>query len=113
MQGPQPRERRAVKRVYRPKEDVEGLTLTFPNAVRGETVDITEWPYETEDAEEQRFLASHELVEEVESQEATEAAVRKAQELGVDLANVEGTGSDGKITVKDVEDAAKDKEGDS
>jgi polyhydroxyalkanoic acid synthase PhaR subunit len=34
--------------------------------------------------------------------EATEAARRKALELGVDLATVEGTGADGRITVDDV-----------
>jgi len=34
--------------------------------------------------------------------EATDAARRKARELGVDLAEVEGTGADGKITVEDV-----------
>jgi pyruvate/2-oxoglutarate dehydrogenase complex dihydrolipoamide acyltransferase (E2) component len=33
---------------------------------------------------------------------ATETAVRLADELGIDLAKVEGTGSDGRITVKDV-----------
>ena len=34
--------------------------------------------------------------------EVTDAARRKAQELGVDLTQVEGTGADGKITVDDV-----------
>ncbi len=34
--------------------------------------------------------------------EATDAAQRKARELGVDLATVEGTGADGRITVDDV-----------
>jgi large subunit ribosomal protein L20 len=38
---------------------------------------------------------------------ATEAAERKAQELGVDLSTVEGTGKDGRITVGDVDKAAK------
>jgi polyhydroxyalkanoic acid synthase PhaR subunit len=33
---------------------------------------------------------------------ATEAARRKAEELGVDLADVHGTGADGRITVEDV-----------
>lgn len=37
--------------------------------------------------------------------EATEAAERKAQELGVDLTNVEGTGSGGRVTAPDVENA--------
>src|SRR5215211_526779 len=38
--------------------------------------------------------------------EATEAAQQKAQELGVDVSEVEGTGSEGRITVKDVQSAA-------
>lgn len=43
---------------------------------------------------------------------ATEAAERKAGELGVDLSAVEGTGQEGRITVGDVEKAAKDGEDD-
>jgi pyruvate dehydrogenase E2 component (dihydrolipoamide acetyltransferase) len=39
--------------------------------------------------------------------QATPAAERTAVELGVDLARVEGTGSGGRITVKDVRNAAK------
>ena len=38
--------------------------------------------------------------------QATPAAERKAEELGVDLSQVEGTGSGGRITVKDVTGAA-------
>jgi pyruvate/2-oxoglutarate dehydrogenase complex dihydrolipoamide acyltransferase (E2) component len=38
---------------------------------------------------------------------ATPAAARKAEDLGVDLAQIEGTGSGGRITVKDVTEAAK------
>ncbi len=34
--------------------------------------------------------------------DATDAARRKAEELGVDLADVQGTGADGQITVEDV-----------
>jgi large subunit ribosomal protein L20 len=39
--------------------------------------------------------------------EATEAAGRKAEELNVDLSRVEGTGQGGRITVGDVEKAAR------
>ena len=39
--------------------------------------------------------------------EATPAAERKAQELEVDLASVEGTGSGGRVTVEDVENAQR------
>jgi pyruvate/2-oxoglutarate dehydrogenase complex dihydrolipoamide acyltransferase (E2) component len=38
--------------------------------------------------------------------QATPAAERKADELGVDLSQIEGTGSGGRITVKDVTKAA-------
>ena len=37
---------------------------------------------------------------------ATKAANERAEELGVDLASVTGTGLNGRITVGDVEDAA-------
>ena len=37
---------------------------------------------------------------------ATPAAERKAEDLGVDLSRIEGTGSGGRITVKDVTEAA-------
>ena len=39
--------------------------------------------------------------------QATPAAERKAEDLGVDLSQIEGTGSGGRITVKDVTEAAK------
>ena len=38
---------------------------------------------------------------------ATPAAERKAEDLGVDLSKIEGTGLGGRITVKDVREAAK------
>jgi large subunit ribosomal protein L20 len=41
---------------------------------------------------------------------ATDAAVRKAQELDVDLSSVEGTGQGGRITVGDVDKAARGEE---
>lgn len=44
--------------------------------------------------------------EEAREPEVTEAAKRKASELGVDLGDVKGTGSGGRILVKDVEEAA-------
>jgi pyruvate/2-oxoglutarate dehydrogenase complex dihydrolipoamide acyltransferase (E2) component len=39
--------------------------------------------------------------------EATDAARRKGEELNVDLSSVEGTGQGGRITVGDVEKAAR------
>jgi e3 binding domain len=40
-----------------------------------------------------------------EKHNATEAAVRLADELGIDVADLEGTGSDGRVTVNDVRKA--------
>jgi pyruvate/2-oxoglutarate dehydrogenase complex dihydrolipoamide acyltransferase (E2) component len=42
-----------------------------------------------------------------EEPDVTEAARQKADELGVDLSQVEGSGSGGRITIKDVQSAAK------
>ena len=39
--------------------------------------------------------------------EATTAARRKAQELGVDLSRIEGTGTGGRVVVRDVQQAAR------
>jgi pyruvate/2-oxoglutarate dehydrogenase complex dihydrolipoamide acyltransferase (E2) component len=39
--------------------------------------------------------------------EATTAARRKAQELGVDLSQIEGTGTGGRVVVRDVQQAAR------
>jgi pyruvate/2-oxoglutarate dehydrogenase complex dihydrolipoamide acyltransferase (E2) component len=41
-----------------------------------------------------------------ETNETTSAAQAKADELGINLSTVTGTGKDGKVTVKDVENAA-------
>lgn len=45
-----------------------------------------------------------------EGPEVTEAAGRRAKELGVDLSGVKGSGSGGRILVKDVEAAADAKQ---
>jgi pyruvate/2-oxoglutarate dehydrogenase complex dihydrolipoamide acyltransferase (E2) component len=42
-----------------------------------------------------------------EGREVTEAAERRAKELGVDPSGVKGTGSGGRVLVKDVESAAE------
>ncbi len=41
---------------------------------------------------------------------ATDAAIRKAEELGVDISAVEGTGSEGQVTAPDVERTAAELE---
>jgi pyruvate/2-oxoglutarate dehydrogenase complex dihydrolipoamide acyltransferase (E2) component len=49
---------------------------------------------------------SHSRNGEEKSEVVTEAAERRAGELGVDLSSVKGTGSGGRVLVKDVEAAA-------
>jgi pyruvate/2-oxoglutarate dehydrogenase complex dihydrolipoamide acyltransferase (E2) component len=41
---------------------------------------------------------------------ATEAAMRQARELGLDLDEIEGTGTDRRITVRDVQQASEERE---
>lgn len=43
--------------------------------------------------------------------EPTEAAKKKATELGVNIAGVKGTGADNRVTVEDVEKAAPESDG--
>jgi hypothetical protein len=62
-------------------------------------------PNERRDASQQEAGSAQDRTEG--TVEATEAAERKARELGVDLASVEGTGSGGRITVEDVENAQR------
>lgn len=51
-------------------------------------------------------VRSHTVSEENGDSDATAAAIARAEELGVDLATVTGTGKNGRITVGDVEAAA-------
>lgn len=51
------------------------------------------------------------LVEEFSDVDATDAAQRKADELGVNLADVKGTGADKRVTVADVEKHADKQQG--
>lgn len=46
----------------------------------------------------------------VEEPEVTEAAQRRAKDLSVDLSSVKGTGSGGRILVKDVEEEAEEEQ---
>jgi pyruvate/2-oxoglutarate dehydrogenase complex dihydrolipoamide acyltransferase (E2) component len=61
----------------------------------------------TPEAEEQETEQRPETHGEVDDIKATEAARRRAEELDVDLEEVEGSGSNGQITVQDVKRAAE------
>jgi pyruvate/2-oxoglutarate dehydrogenase complex dihydrolipoamide acyltransferase (E2) component len=43
-----------------------------------------------------------------EKQNATDAAIKQASELGIDLDEIEGSGAEGRITVRDVKQAAQE-----
>jgi pyruvate/2-oxoglutarate dehydrogenase complex dihydrolipoamide acyltransferase (E2) component len=43
-----------------------------------------------------------------EKHNATETAIKQASELGVDLDEIEGSGAEGRITVRDVKQAAQE-----
>jgi hypothetical protein len=62
-----------ARKAYRPKTDAEGLEVTFPTS--DGYVDVTDWPYATENPEEQDFLDQHPLVA-----ATTLAAAEKAKE---------------------------------
>lgn len=63
----------------------------------------------THDAGPDEQTEDHSLDDE-EGPEVTEAAERKAKDLGVDLSGVKGSGSGGRILVKDVEASADAKQ---
>ena len=70
----------------------------------GESEDEPEATEEEPEATEEQPEATEE------EPEVTEAAKRRANEFGVDLSSVKGTGSGGRILVKDVEAAAEAKQ---
>jgi hypothetical protein len=59
-------------------------------------------------AQKTKELAQRRRERRAEKHHATEAAMSKAQELGVDLDEVKGSGAEGRITVEDVRKAEKD-----
>lgn len=48
-----------VEKTYRPKSGYEGCEITFPNPLTGETVEISDWPHETESSVEMAHLDAH------------------------------------------------------
>jgi|SRR5215210_4038132 len=64
-------------------------------------------PVSTEPLDETGDVSGQSADEDAEHREATEAAMRRAKELGVDLSGLEGTGAGGRIVVKDVTRAAE------
>lgn len=51
-----------VEKSYRPKAGHEGASITFPNPLTGETVDISSWPHRTSSSVEMAHLDAHEWI---------------------------------------------------
>jgi pyruvate/2-oxoglutarate dehydrogenase complex dihydrolipoamide acyltransferase (E2) component len=98
-----------------------GANLSVPQGLRFRIVEeptdppeVSDWSWSEPDPmtssekhTDNDVSVAEEPVEPKREVEATPAAKRKAEELGTDLSMVEGTGSGGRITVKDVESAAE------
>ena len=76
-----------------PQHDEDGGFVTAETAAEGDDEEAPEAPAEAQQDSQ-------------EGPEVTEAADRRAKELGVDPTGVKGTGSGGRVLVKDVEAAA-------
>ncbi len=76
-----------------PSHDEDGGFVTAESATESGDGDVPEASTDTQQDQQ-------------EEPEVTEAAKRRAEELGVDLTDVKGTGSGGRVLVKDVEAAA-------
>lgn len=103
----------ALTKKFELAEGVESFEITLNSGGRtsdGDAVQpktINKWPYETKNPNEVRALRNSRSLKEAQPEmKATSAAQRKADELGVDIEEVEPTGSDGSVTVDDVEKAA-------
>jgi pyruvate/2-oxoglutarate dehydrogenase complex dihydrolipoamide acyltransferase (E2) component len=75
------------------------LDLKLPDL--GDTVEEV-----TEESSEQYEYESQSETSEEEEPDATDAARQKAEQLGVELSEIEGSGAGGRITVRDVVGAA-------
>ena len=101
-----------------------GANLSVPQGLRFRIVEeptdppeVSDWSWvepnsmtSAETHTDNEVSVTEEDVESKSEVKATLAATRKAKELGTDVSMIEGTGSGGRITVKDVEIAAEQQE---
>ncbi len=108
---PAPEEEPEVETVTPDEEEASGaeaeITTTLGDDVK---IVVEEVPPETYVEE---APSEPEAPEDAPEPEATASAVKLAAELGIDLASVVGTGSGGRITKRDVEEATHHAPGDS
>jgi pyruvate/2-oxoglutarate dehydrogenase complex dihydrolipoamide acyltransferase (E2) component len=83
----------------------KGFTIRGVRHEKGATVDVS-----TMSAFELERHRNAGRIKEYASDPVTDAAARKAAELGVDIDQVTGSGGGGRVTVSDVEQAAKEQQ---
>lgn len=86
------------------------MTFSVPDEDRA--IEITSFPYTTSDSREIAFLRDNPLVKETVTEDpmpaATDAAMSRAEDLGIDIREVAPTGARGQATVDDVTDHARE-----
>jgi pyruvate/2-oxoglutarate dehydrogenase complex dihydrolipoamide acyltransferase (E2) component len=92
-------------------KEESGALLSLSLGPDGNILDLSLPPKKEEVVEEEvleeHHSESHSSATE-EEPDATDAARQKAEQLGVDLSEMEGSGAGGRITVKDVANAARE-----
>jgi pyruvate dehydrogenase E2 component (dihydrolipoamide acetyltransferase) len=103
-QGLQDTAGQAVDQVGQTAEDLAPAIEEATEQTQGALGQAAQGVQDTAQQAAQQTGQEQEAAEQQQSQ-ATSGASQKAEELGVDLSEVEGTGPDGRITLKDVKDA--------
>jgi pyruvate/2-oxoglutarate dehydrogenase complex dihydrolipoamide acyltransferase (E2) component len=91
-------------RTIRTVREETGALISLSIGPDGNILDLS-LPPQKEQVVEEEVLEEHSKSQSETSQEepdATEAAKQKAEQLGVDLSQIEGSGAGGRITVRDV-----------
>lgn len=101
--------RKAIKRLTEAVEDLqeqnEDLSRKLTEALEHQSEELQALTRTLEARADTQETVPEDDVEQ--EPEATEAAERRAKELGVDLSGVKGTGTEGRILVKDVEETVE------
>ncbi len=102
--------RKEIKKLTEAVEDLreqnEELSRQLTEALQSQTEEIRALARTLESRPDTPDGEVPDASEEEDEPEATEAAGRRAEELGIDLSEIKGTGAGGRILVRDVEEAA-------
>ncbi len=102
--------RKEIKKLTEAVEDLreqnEELSRRLAEALENQTEEIRALARTLESRADTPYGEVPDASGEEDESEATEAAQRRAEELGIDLSEIKGTGAGGRILVRDVEEAA-------